>query len=634
METIQELAEQIQYHRDLFFNQGKPKISDAEFDALVEQLEKLSPNHPVLSEVGAEATFGKKVSHDTVMGSLDKAKTIDELRDWYRKYCRGQGLVLTPKIDGLAVALHYSKGKLVRGATRGNGTEGQNVTDNVMEMQSIPKVLSVDFTGEVRGEIIMKKSVWEKMGTAANPRNAAAGSLLQKDPKITGQRNLSFFAYDVITNEVPFLTEVAKLNFISGTLGISTVSHYEFNDIGTCLEATLFDWENVKRASLDFEIDGMVLSANSLETQEEAGWTGKCPNAKIAFKFKPEQKMTTVTKIDWFVGRTGKVTPVAGVTPVKLAGSTVSNVTLHNYARVKELGILIGDNVLIEKCGDIIPGIVRIVEKSSLDNAIADVLPTVCPSCGKNLTLDENMVNLECLNVACPAQFSRRVLHFLVTADVLGVGPGIVDTLCENGMVSKLADLYYMNPLDLAQMLGGAKIAGNVYSAIMNKNELPLATFLDCLGIDGLGTTTSKQVAKHFKTLDTIRKAKVTDFLVISGIGHLTADKIVSGLASMSFEIDSLIQCIEVKDIEEKTGGLSGFSFCITGTLSSPRKTIEQLIEANGGEMKSSVGAGLTFLIQADPSSVSSKSEKAKKIGTKVISEDDLYEMIQQTKGM
>jgi DNA ligase (NAD+) len=632
MDRIQELAELIRYHSELYYS-GKPELSDAEFDALIEEMKQLDPQNVVLLEVGAKLTKSedggfKKTKHASVMGSLDKSKSIPEIQAWYDANAQGKTIILTPKIDGCSLRLNYENGRLVQAATRGDGEEGQDVTANVNAIKSIPKHFGNTFSGEIRGEIYMRRSVWEKMGSGSNPRNCATGSLLQHDPEITASRNLDFYAYDVIM-PVPnmFNTEEAKLNFLAGLMGIAVVPRFVFPCIDAPLRAALVEWENITRSRLDYDIDGMVLAVNDIDTQEAAGWSGKCPKGKLAFKFKPEQKVAEILKVQWFVGRTGRVTPVAVISPTRLAGTTVTNVTLHNYAAVLELGIDIGDKVLVEKAGDIIPQVVRVTEKTQATHP-QEVVPADCPVCQIALVADKDKVNLWCQNPDCSAKLERRILHFLESINVMGIGPGIVEKMCRMGMVGELSDLYYLNQKELAGLLGGERMAEKVYKAIMEKNELDLAVFLDSLGIDGLGTTTSKLVAKHFKTLEAVRKATESEFLVLSGIASLTANKIVEGLVTMSPTIEKLLMCIDVRPVEDKTGPLTGKSFCITGALGKPRKDVEADIAAAGGDVKSSVGKGLTYLIQADASSTSAKSEKAKKLGTLVIDEATLYAMI------
>jgi len=626
-DRIQELAELIRYHSDLYYNQGKPELSDAEFDALISEMKRLDPENPCLSEIGANP-YGKKIKHATLMGSLNKATSFEEIQKWHKELGGGRILV-APKIDGLAIKLVFKNGKLIQAATRGDGETGQDVTDNVRQIKAIPPDLGNDFTGELRGEIYMRKSVWEKLGDAANPRNAAAGSLLQKDPKITGERSLDFYCYDAIfgdPSQTMFATEFAKLTFIGSCTGICVVPFVTFESTDVSLQASLLDWEKVQRAKLDYEIDGMVISLDSLGLQEEAGWSGKCPKGKVAFKFKPEQKPAEIVRVDWFVGRLGKITPVAVITPTRLAGTTVTNVTLHNLANVRALNLHIGDKVLVEKAGEIIPQLVRVLEPTKSTHP-EDVVPVVCPVCKGEVKPDDRNVSLWCQNDACPAKLVRKVLHYLESLSVLGVGEGIVQKLCLSGMVKTLADLYYMDQSALVGLLGGQRSAEKVYLAIMEKNEIDLAVFLDALGIDGLGTSTSKQMAKQYKTLDACLSQNVSSLMNMEGIGFTTATKIVEGLEGMKTEIAALRAAIDIKEVETKTGLLAGHSFCLTGAMSRVRSVIEKEIEAAGGEIKS-CGRGLEFLVQADPSSTSSKSEKAKKLGIKIISEDELYKMM------
>jgi DNA ligase (NAD+) len=377
---------------------------------------------------------------------------------------------------------------------------------------------------------------------------------------------------------------------------------------------------------LDYEIDGLVISLDDLNSQAEAGWTGKCPKGKIAYKFRPEQKQAEIVRVNWFVGRMGKITPVAVITPTKLAGTMVTNVSLHNLANVRALELHVGDTVLVEKAGEIIPQVVRVTSRTP-NLSPQSVIPDVCPACGGKVAPDSDGVNLWCENESCPAQFVRKVMHYLETLNVLGIGEGIVEKLCRSGMVTKLSDLYYLDQSKLPQVLGGARIAEKVYLAIMEKNEIELAVFLDALGIDGLGTTTSKLIAKKFKTLDEVFNAAEVDFTSLEGIGELTAQKIISGMVAMSETIQGLRAVIEVKSVEVKTGALTNLSFCLTGAMSKNRAVIEKEIEAAGGEIKS-VGRGLGYLVQADPTSTSNKSEKAKKLGVKIISEAELYKMM------
>jgi DNA ligase (NAD+) len=390
------------------------------------------------------------------------------------------------------------------------------------------------------------------------------------------------------------------------------------------------EWE-ARRPGLDYEIDGLVIALDSIEAQEEAGWNGKRPNGKIAFKFKPEQAITTIIKKDRQVGRTGRLTPMARVAPVLLAGSTISNITLHNEAEIARLDIQEGDEILIEKAGDIIPQVVRVINRHHSGRVVEDITNIHCPSCGSLAELDENGVSLWCKNPACPAQLERRVLHWVKTLSIMGVGTGIIRELCTQGFVKEIPDLYYLTEEQLFAATGGKSSAQKAQTAILEKCEVPLAVFLDALGINGLGTTSSKEVAKAFQTLDRVLVAREQEFDDLPDIGSTTAKYIVDGLVALRPIIDRLIQTIDVLEVVTKQGPLTGMSFVLTGAMSKGRKEIEVAIEAAGGENKGSVGKGVMFLVQADASSTSNKTEKANKVGTKIISEDTLWQMIAGT---
>lgn len=647
---IAELAETIQYHADLYYNRAKtPKdsdsgITDAEYDSLVDDLknlvaalEQLDPSasevlkgKEVLNSVGSIPSYGRKVTHSQKMGSLDKATSFSQIADWYKRYAiRGGKIVVMPKIDGCASRINYDDGKLVEAATRGDGRVGQDVTDNIRATKSIPKFIGAGKTVEVRAEVIMPRSVFQKLSESgvkgANPRNLGTGSLMAQDPQETASRNLSVLAYDVV-GAPRFKTESEKRAWMVANLDGIPLAEMQVIELGQ-FEALALEWES-KRPNLDYEIDGLVVALDSIEDQEEAGWDPgeHHPLGRIAFKFKPEQKIAKVVGVDWQVGRTGRLTPMARIEPTLLAGSTIRNITLHNAARVVELDLAIGDEVLIEKAGDIIPQVVRVVGRpEDRDNS---VFVTHCPSCSGDVFADDQKVNLWCDNVTCPAQLARRVLHWVKTLDVMGVGSGIVEELCRQGFVKDVPDLYYLTEEQLVAVTGGKSSAQKAQRAILEKSEVPLAVFLDALGIDGLGTTTSKDVSKEFKTLAKVRAACAVDFETLPNIGRLTADKIVSGLKTLATMIDRLAQTVDIIEVKEVSGPLKGMSFVLTGAMSKGRKEIEAAIEAAGGENKGSVGKGVTYLVQADASSMSAKTEKAKKVGTQIISERRLWEMI------
>jgi DNA ligase (NAD+) len=635
METrIQELEQQIQYHSDCYYNEGKPEISDAEFDALWDELESLDPNNEVLQTVGASIK-GAKLKHKVQMGSLSKVNKEAELLKWAKTDTTHFGindrkqLSLTPKIDGLAVRLNYFNGKLVQAATRGDGIEGQDVTANILEIADIPSQTDQGFSGEIRGEVYMKRSVFKELQEAglpfANPRNAAAGSLMQKDPKKTGERRLSFKAYDIMYDDCPHKTtlntETEKFWALKRLSGFDVVENKRV--LVDELDKILYDWEHNKRETLDYDIDGLVFGFTSLAAQEDAGWSGKRPRGKIAWKFKPEQKETVLEAIDWQVGRTGKLTPVARVRPTQLAGTCVQNVTLHNYKTVKELKLQPGDKLLIEKAGEIIPHLVRVAEQAE---NWTDSRPEECPCCSGEVI--EEGAHLVCIDPTCKAQLEARVEHYLKRLGVLGAGPSAIRGLVACEAITDLSDLYFMNSDDVRVALGSDVVARNLMQEIFNKDELPLATFLSSLGIHTLGRTTSKALAKEYRSLDAVRSATLLSLLRIDGIGDTSASAISEGLEAMSATIDRILEVIDVMEVEDASGPLAGMTFCLTGAMSRPRKVIAAEIESAGGEVRSSVGKGLSYLVQADPSSASSKSKKAKANGTEVIGEDKLKELM------
>lgn len=539
-------------------------------------------------------------------------------------------------VSGIAVhncasRINYVQGQLYEAATRGDGQIGQDVTDNVKAMKEVPKFISglPDVT-EVRAEVIMPRSVFQRLISngvnGANPRNLGTGSLMAQDPQVTASRSLEIKAYDLIVGNIGFKTECEKRAWMVANLPGIQLADMQVIDIDQ-FEAVALEWE-AKRPTLDYEIDGLVVALDSIEAQQEAGWNGvKFPLGKIAYKFKPEQKTARVIGIDWQVGRTGRLTPMARIEPTLLAGSTIRNITLHNAANVTNMNVAIGDEVLIEKAGDIIPQVVRVTFRPG--NRNSKVLAVRCPSCGGEIVDDENHVNLWCENIQCPAQLERRVLHWIKTLNIMGIGTGIVREMCQQGFVKDIPDIYYLNEMQLVSVTGGQSSAQKVQTALLEHSEIPLAVFLDALGIDGLGTTSSKLVAKRFGTLGNVLHATEEELDALPDIGLTTAQNIVRGLLVLTPMIDQLVKVVDVQDMVVKQGPLMGMSFVLTGAMSKGRKEIEAAIEAAGGENKGSVSKGVTYLVQADASSTSSKTEKANKCGTKIISEDTLWKIME-----
>ena len=651
MTRTQELEEQIRYHSDLYFNQNAPEITDAEFDALVDELQAIDPTSVVLADVGAIPSYGRKVTHETPMGSLNKVKRAQDVRLWARAHSEEAGgnpqLVLSPKMDGLALRLNYVEGRLVEAATRGNHLVGMAVTDNVRAMGCIPNTLPSKLTCEVRGEGFMRKSVFKRLNDQlrregkkpfVNPRNAASGSICCQDPKETASRELDFRWYDVKCDDMDLLEDNECQKFAWGVINLPGLEPVETDLIYLDeFPAKAMEWE-ANRPDLDFEIDGLVTSLFSLKDQDDSGWTSGHPNGKLAFKFKPEQAKTIVLRIDVQVGRTGVLTPICRVKPVYVAGSTVSNITLHNYGRVKELNINVGDEVILEKAGDIIPQLIRVTDRHGRPET-PWLPPECCPSCGGPACLRDGEVHLLCVNPACPGKLEARVEHWLKTLEVLGIGPAAIKALCSSGLVKDLSDLYYLSVEKVSLVLGGQTLPARLVESILQRNNIPLWQFVCALGIPGIGVTTSKVLAKEYKTLDSIIElgelcGKDADgyarLCALDKIGSLTASKLTRALLSLRPTIDAIRRAIEIEDVQESSGSLSGRTFCMTGSLPSGIKRAEmtKMIEAAGGEYKSSVGKGLDYLIIADPASTSGKAVKARSLGTKCISEEQLMEMM------
>jgi len=643
---IQELEEQIRYHSDLYFNEHAPVITDAEFDALVDELAALDPTNAVLDEVGAIPSYGRKTTHATPMGSLEKTKTADGVDEWARKYTTRTDqvpqLVLFPKMDGVALRLNYEDGRLVEAATRGNHFIGQDVTDNVRAMACIPNALPTKVTCEVRGEGFMRKSVFNRLNDAlrregknpfANPRNAASGSICCQDPKETASRELDFRWYDVIS-DTDFVEPSERRKLAWGAVNLPGLKPVYAEWISVEEFAAKAVYREARRPDLDFEIDGLVVALVSLDDQEDAGWTGGHPNGKLAFKFKPEQAKTIVRAIDVQVGRTGVLTPMCRVEPVYLAGSTISNITLHNMARVRELNIDVGDEILIEKGGDIIPGVVRVTNRHDRPETYW-LPPEQCPSCGSPACLRENEVHLWCFNPACPGKLEARVEHWLKTQEILGIGLAAIKALCGAGLVSDISDLYYLSAEKASRALSGQTISVRLVESILEKNQIPLWQFIAGLGISNVGPATAKTLAKEYKTLDTIVALKDvygTDadgyarLCALGDIGSITANNITKGVRVFEATIDAIRQVVEVQDVVEATGPLAGKSFLVTGTLSLPRKKIQAKIEREGGQVKGSVSKTLDFLVVGEKPG--SKLTKAQNLGIKVLTEEELREMI------
>jgi len=627
---LDELRKKIRYHRNLYFNDSAPEVTDAEYDALIAELEAISPDDPVLSEVGFMPSYGNKVTHKTVMGSLEKVKTKDDLAAWSDK--RAHFLVGAPKMDGLAATLHYKNGKFHLAATRGDGTTGQDVTDNVNMVKSVPKSFRTPFTGELRGEFYMKRSIWRQLVADGmepkHPRNITSGVLMQKDPKKTAKKEIHFRCYAVVADH-KCTTEIDIVKYVRDNLkGIDYVDMFPFDD--KCID----QWA-AKREKLDYDIDGIVFSVNDLAAQEALGYKSeRYPKGKIAYKFAAEKKKTIIKHIDWQVGRTGRITPVAKLEPIQLAGTTVESPTLHNLGQIMAKGIHIGAEVLVEKGGDIIPQVLKVTKPGKLEGSklIYSInYPAECPDCGSPTANDDTTVM--CTSPTCPAQAKFKITHYLKKIDTKGISDGTIDKLWNAEIVRIIPDIYRTDVIEMASLEGFGKRSAEIFvKALAAKKELPLHTFLAALGIQGCSTSTSKDIAKQFKTLANVRKTNCDELCKLDGIASLTASYIVDGLQNMETIIDDLLNYVTVLDVVEQSGGLDGKKFCFTGDFECGGKAeLKQMVENNNGIVKSSITKDLDYLVQSDPDSTSSKSKKAKDRGVQILGETEFLIMMEKS---
>lgn len=631
MEEIEELVEELTAASEAYYG-GKPIMSDPVYDAKEMRLRELDPDNKYFDKVGAdikESTF-EKVEHDSLMLSLDKAYSLSEVVNWARPY---KGISM-PKMDGFALSLKYIRqgNELVytQAVTRGKGKSGDDVTENARQIADIPEtlpcILGLDKI-EIRGEVYMKRSVFEELNLASefeNRRNVAPGSVRQRDPRVTKSRKLNFFAYNLIG-----IGETMTEKFeILAKLGVPVVEYItvDLSD-NDQLEMAYRNYESM-RDSYDFDIDGVVFMINDSGVFEELGNTSHHPRGAIAWKFEAEEGETTFLRYEWQVSRTGLVNPVGIYEGIRIDGATLTNATLHNLSIVKSLGIGIGDKVIVSRRGGVIPKIERV--SVSAGNPIE--IPTKCPVCSSNLevhTSKDGIETLHCVSLNCSAQTLTGILHFISVMEIMDVGESMVTKLMEAGYIETPVDLFKLTRDQLLSLESVKdKTADRTLNNIALAKRKPLAVFLAALGITNLGKNVSESVANHFENLDAVLKASASEFEAIEGVGDIMSATIQEGLAAKSALIAALREQIEIIGIEPKKtdGCLAGKSFLITGTLSEPRHYFEGLIEQNGGVLKSSVSKKLDYLIVGDDPG--GKVSKAKKAGVNLITEEEFKSML------
>lgn len=657
-QRIEELREEIRRHDYYYYVLDSPVISDHEYDALMNELKALERENPHLitpdsptQRVGGEplAAFAP-VHHRVPLLSLDNAFSPQELAEFHRRISEKVpeqeiSYVCELKIDGVSTALVYENGILIRAATRGDGTVGEDVTANVRTIKSIPLRLRTSLPVlEVRGEIYIPKQEFVRLNqereekgekTFANPRNSAAGSLRQLDPRITASRPLRAFIYDVLYIEGAVLNTQAEVLEFLKEQGFPVNPHWsEVSDIKG-VWSYCEEWEH-KRHELDYETDGVVVKLNPLRFREELGATAKSPRWAIAFKFPAEEKETELLDIELNVGRTGVITPTAVMRPVFLAGSTVSRASLHNFDLIEEKDIRIGDRVLIHKAGDVIPEVIRSLPEKRTGNERIVERPKSCPVCGAAAVRYEGEVAYRCDNINCPARLKESLIYFASreAMDIEGLGPSLVEQLVESGLVSSIPDLYRLTLEDLIPLERmGKKKAQNLLKALEESKKRPLSRLINAMGIRFVGGKTARILARHYPDLDLLAAASEEELQNIPEVGIKIAQSLVAFFKEPANQ-ETLKKLKEYglntrEDVATPPGegSLSGKTFVLTGTLNTlTRQQATELIEKNGGRVASSVSRSTDYVVVgAEPGS---KLDKARTLGIPTLSEDEFLQML------
>ena len=655
---IEELRKETAYHAKKYYDDDNPEISDFEYDMLMVELRNLEAKYPDLiskesltQKVGGTVKEGfEKVTHEVPLQSLQDIFNFDYLyafdermKEQANKFSKELKYVVETKIDGLSAALEYKKGKFVRGATRGNGLVGEDVTKNMLTIKHIPKELKEPIDITVRGEVFIGTNEFEKLNEEraleeqplfANARNAAAGSLRQLDSKITEKRPLDIFIFNVQTSEdIKFTSHYESLLYME-KLGFN-VNPVKIlcNNIEEVIEAINKIGE--QRKDLYFGIDGAVIKVDDLELREKIGSNYKVPKWAIAYKYPPEKKETVVKDIVCQVGRTGAITPLAILEPVVVAGSTISKTTLHNEDFIKEKDLKIGDHVYIQKAGDVIPEVVEVIKEKRTGKEIDFEMPKTCPVCGAEVVrLDGEAVN-RCIGIECPAKILRNITHFVSreAMNIDGLGESIIEQLIEKGLINNIADIYYLTYEDISSLKkDGEKFTQNLLNSIENSKNNDLDKVICSLGIKNVGAKLAKILAKEFKNIDDLMNASVIRLNSINDVGEITANNIYE-----FFKQEQTIDLInrlknagvnmEYLQQESDDERFFGKTFVLTGSLTNyTRDEASKIIEDFGGKTSSSVSKKTTYLLAGEDAG--SKLTKAEQLGVTIITEREFEDMI------
>lgn len=648
----QELRDKLNYYSRKYYVDDDPEIEDYEYDMLQRELKAIedkypdlvTPDSPTVRVGGSAENLFSKVEHRVRMESLQDAFSFAEIEEFDRRVReteRDVHYVVEPKIDGLSVSLEYTNGVLTRGSTRGDGDVGEDVTANLRTVRSIPLKIKTPLPFlEVRGEVYMPKSVFASLVTRQeldgekpfkNPRNAAAGSLRQKDSKVTAGRGLDIFVFNVQQIEGAQLSSHKQsLDFLREQ-GFHTIPFYTRFDNITDVISELKRIGEI-RSGLEYDIDGAVIKVDDFAQRERLGSTSKFPKWAVAFKYPPEEKTTKLVDIEIGVGRTGVLTPTAVFEPVLLAGSTVSRATLHNQDFITEKDIRIGDEVAVRKAGDIIPEVVRVV--SHAENSVPYILPSICPSCSAPVIREEGEAAVRCVNPECPAQLLRNVIHFCSrdAMDIEGLGDALVEKFISENLISNVADIYDITAGEIMMLEGHQeKSAKNLVEAIGRSKKNDLSRLLFALGIRHIGQKAAKLLSEYFGDIDSIIAASEEEIAEIDGFGGIMA-KSAAEFFSMTQTADLIERLkaaeVNMKSLKEKSDDqrFAGLTFVLTGTLPTlSRKEATEIIENLGGKASSSVSKKTSYVVAGEEAG--SKLQKATDLGIPVITQDDLLKM-------
>ncbi len=667
---IEELVEKLNYYSFEYYNKDNSVVSDYEYDMLMQELKALERKYPqyIMPDSPTQRVGSiimdkfPPVTHKVKMQSLQDVFDLEDVRSFVNKINEEYDVdyVVETKIDGLSVALEYENGIFVRGATRGNGIVGEDVTNNLKTIKTIPLKLPENITITVRGEVFISKenfkklneekdvyegmgnSIWEKefgitsdqaTKVFANARNAASGSLRQVNSKITAKRNLDIYIFNIQEcKDREFKTHYEGLMYLK-TLGFNVnPGLYKCDNVDDIIDKINLIGE--QRGDLSYEMDGAVVKVNDLKIREELGETSKVPKWAVAYKYPPEAMQTKLKDIITQVGRTGVITPMAILETIRLAGSNISKATLHNFDYIKQKDIRIGDTVVVQKAGDIIPEVIESVKEKRDGTQIEVQVPTVCPVCGSQAIHDEDEVAIRCVGIECPAQQLRSIVHFASKEcmDIEGFGPSLVEQLIKEKLISNIADIYYLEFNDIVDLDRlGVKSANNLLKSIIKSKENSLDRLINAFGIRHIGKNTAKLLAQNFDTLEQLQNAGLFELASINEIGEKTAFSIIDFFANpQTIDLIDKLKKAGVNMTSKRSETLDdkfyGMTFVITGTLSKPRNDFISIIQSHGGKVSTTVSKNTTYLLAGEEAG--SKLSKAKQFGVSILNEEQFNDLL------